>query len=126
MSLIEILTVILILTAIGLSVYMVISLRKITASIQDMQRDFHAFTNKAERVLENLNKTSERIDRITAEAEKKWNDIEDRIYSIRQKFGRISGPASILDTIETVRGFSANIKSLFKGISAFVSSWKGN
>lgn len=126
MSLIEILTVVLILTAIGLSVFIIIYLRKITSSILDMQRDFHAFAFKAEKVLENLNRTTERIDRIAAEAEKNWNDIEDKIYSIRQKIGRLSAPASILDAFESVKGFAENIKSLIKGISAFMSSWKGN
>lgn len=126
MSLIEILTVILIIAAVGLAVYLVIALRKITTSIQNMQRDFHAFTNKAEHVLENLNRTTERIDRISAEAEKQWYYIEDRIASVRQKIGRLSGSGSISDTIETVKNFSTNIKSLFKGISAFLASWKDN
>jgi len=126
MTLIEVLTVILILIAIGLAIYLIIALRKITMSIQNMQRDFHTLTNKADRVLENLNRTSERIDRITAEAEKQWNIIEDRIYSIRQKIGRFSGASSILDTVETVKGFTSNIKSFIKGISAFMSSWKSN
>lgn len=126
MTLVEVLTVLLILLAMGLGVYIFISLRKITMSIQNMQRDFHTLTNKADRVLENLNKTSERIDRITADAEKQWNIIEDRIYSIRQKIGRLSGASSVLDTIETVKGFTSNIKSLIKGISAFMSSWKSN
>jgi predicted PurR-regulated permease PerM len=126
MSLIEVLTVILILTALGLSVYLVISLRKITISIQNMQRDFHAFTIKAEHVLENLNRTTERVDRITAEAEKQWHDIEDRISSLRHKIGHITGSGSILDTVETVKNFSTNIKSLFRGISAFLASWQGN
>lgn len=126
MTLVDILTALLIIAAIALAIYIVISLRKITMSIQNMQRDFHTLTNKADRVLENLNRTSERIDRITAEAEKQWNIIEDRIYSIRQKIGRFSGPASILDTVETVKSFTINIKSLIKGISAFLSSWKSN
>ena len=126
MSLIEVLTVILILTALGLSVYLIISLRKITISIQNMQRDFHTFTNKAEHVLENLNRTTERIDRISAEAEKQWHNIEDRILSMRKKVGVFSGSNSILDTFETVKNFSTNITSLFKGVSAFLSSWKGN
>lgn len=126
MTLVDVLIVLLIIAAIALAVYIVISLRKITMSIQNMQRDFHTLTNKADRVLENLNRTSERIDRITAEAEKQWNIIEDRIYSIRQKIGRFSGAGSILDTVETVKSFSSNIKSLFKGISAFLSSWKSN
>jgi hypothetical protein len=126
MSLIEILTVVLILTALGVAVYLIIALRTITNSIQNMQRDFHAFTFKAERVLENLNKTTERIDRISAEAEKQWYYLEDRISSVRQKIGRLSGASSILDTFETVKNFSTNIKSLFKGISAFLASWKDN
>ncbi len=126
MSLIEVLTIILIITALGLSVYLIISLRKITLSIQNMQRDFHTFTNKAEHVLENLNRTTERIDRISAEAEKQWHNIEDRILSMRKKVGIFSGSNSILDTIENVKNFSTNITSLFKGISAFLSSWKGN
>ncbi len=126
MTLVEVLTVILILVAIGLAVYIFISLRKITMSIQNMQRDFHTLTSKADRVLENLNKTSERIDRITAEAEKQWNIIEDRLYTIRQKLGRFSAPSGILDTVETVKSFTSNIKSLIKGISAFMTSWKSN
>lgn len=126
MTLVEILTIVLILAAIGLAVYIFVSLRKITMSIQSMQRDFHTLTNKADHVLENLNKTSERIDRITAEAEKQWNIIEDRIYSIRQRIGRFSAPVSILDTVETVKSFTTNIKSLIKGISAFLSSWNSN
>jgi len=126
MTLLDILTMLLIVATIGVAIYLVMSLRKITMSIQNMQRDFHTLTNKADRVLENLSKTSERIDRITADAEKQWNVIEDRIYSIRQKIGRLSGPASILDTVETVKSFTSNIKSLIKGASAFLSSWKNN
>ncbi len=126
MTVLEILTVLLIITAIGLAVYVFIALRKITASIQNMQRDFHVITNKADRVLENLNKTSERIDRITAEAEKQWNEIEEGIYSIRHRISRLSGASSILDTVETVRSFTSNIKSLIKGVSAFIESWKSN
>ncbi len=130
MTLLDILLVILIIAAIALCVYLIISLKNMNETLNSIQNDIHNLSEKTIPILDNLDDTSKRINQIAAKAENHFNDFSNSIENFRDKIYEIgndftasfSSPKSdkpqVFGLIKTLSGIS-------KGIFAFWRKLKG-
>lgn len=124
MIIIDILLAVLILAAIALCIYLVISLKKLNESLKIMQEDVHDLYENTVPLLKNLTEISERATKVTSEAEHYWQDISSSVEKVKDKisgFGKSSGATSPQNPIED---FIQNLRAITRGITAFWTNFR--
>ncbi len=120
MTVIDIFLLALIIVAIVLCVYLVLTLRKVTETVQRVESDIHELSKSTVPLLENLNEETKKIVYITNEAEKHVDDINGAIIHFKEKVDDFkSGFAHSMNPDNPVQSMIRTISGIVKGISAF-------
>jgi|APHig6443717817_1056837.scaffolds.fasta_scaffold62626_2 uncharacterized protein YoxC len=116
---IEILLVILILTATALCLFVIVSLKKMNQQIEQLQKDVKQVVEKTIPVLNNINEVTIRVNRVVSEVEDYWDEIDHSIRKIKDKVSNFTSLKLLSDVESPTVDFIKNLKALSKGVSAF-------
>jgi len=128
MTVIDIMLLVLIIVAIIVCVYLVLTLKKVTATLEEVVKDVHKLSGKILPLLENLNEVSKKAVYITSEAEKHVEDFNSAVNNAKQKFCDFtSGVASRGSNPENPAGNLIKILTgISRGIAVFWKNYKKN
>lgn len=124
MTVIDVLLIILILAATALCFFVIISLKKLNAQIESLQKDLKQLVETTIPVINNLNEATSRANRIVSEAENYWEEIDRSIKNLKAKVTDLTSFTRFRDEENPTKDIIRNLKALFKGISAFWSEYK--
>lgn len=124
MSVIDILLIILILSASALSIFAIVYLRKFSEQVEAMRKDLNQLVERTTPVLENLENVTRRASRVAAEVEDYWDEIDSSIKKIRERISGLTSLKKIADVEYPAKDLIKNIKALSKGVSAFWQAFK--
>ncbi len=121
MTLVEILLSVLIVAAIFLCIYLIISLRKLNDTVNSLSNDIHDLHEKISPVIANLNEITGRLAKAVQDAENSIQSIGDRVKSIKDKlsFKSIKGDGNPENPVNQLAN---KLAAISKGISAFWSN----
>ena len=120
MTIIDVLLAVLLLSASALCIYFIISLKKFSASVEDIKRDIHNFVEESVPVIQNLNQISEHAVNVSSTAEKQVLDINNKIEEVKYKLYDFKQKFSKASTDNQITTLITNLRAIIKGISAFV------
>ena len=126
MTVIDLLLIILILSASALAIYLIFSLKKLMTKVEAVTSDIHNFIEKANPVLEELSDVSHRANKIVTEAENYWEELDRSIKKVKEKVSDIRSLNFFRDTENPANDLIKNLKAFAKGFSAFWQALKGN
>ena len=118
-DLVQILLVLLIITATALCVYLILVLKKLVVQLNDLQKDIKQLVDSTIPVLKNLNEVTLRANRIVSSAENYWEGIERSIENVRMKFSNFTSVARFDGAEYPARNLVQNIKAFYRGFTAF-------
>jgi len=124
MTIINLLLIVLIISASTLCVYLIFSLKKLLKEVEAVRSDIHGFIEKANPVLENLAEVTNKANRIVSEAENYWDELDGSIKRLKQKVSDITSFKVFRDTENPADGLIKNIRALYKGASAFWQAFR--
>ncbi len=120
MSIIDIFLLVLIIVAIVVGVYLIITLRKTSATLDIVRDEITDLNTKLDPILENVNVITTKAANISNETEKRVLDISQTIQNVRStvsNFAYIGKKSS--GNKNPVQELLTNVSALSKGISAF-------
>lgn len=126
MTLIDILLVLLIISAAALCVYLIITLNKLNKSVEVFQKDVHSLIEKTIPVMENLDEVTAKMNRVASEAEEHWTDLNAAIETAKDKVSRFSFKTTSSSSGRSenpVQQLIKNLTAVVKGVSAFWSEF---
>ncbi|MCB0730533.1 MAG: DUF948 domain-containing protein [Ignavibacteriae bacterium] len=122
MTLLEISLLILVIIAIILCVYLIISLKKINETLDFLSNDLKNVNEKLEPILDNLSTILEKALNISNETEKRVLDISHTIQNVRNTISRFTFRDSQSSGQKNpIQDLLSNLTAASKGFSAF---WK--
>ncbi len=124
MTVIDLLLIILILSASALCIFLIFTLKKLLKEVEAVRTDVHNFIEAANPVLENLADVSQRANRI--EAENYWGELDRSIKKIKEKVSDVKSLKIFRDAESPAKDLISNLKAISKGISAFWQAFKRN
>ena len=119
MNVIDILLIILILSASALCIFLIFYLKKLVDHVEAVRKDVHELVEKTTPVLENLDDVTRRANRIVLEVENYWNEIDNSIKKVRERISGLTSLKRYTDAESPVSELIKNVKALTKGIVAF-------
>jgi predicted PurR-regulated permease PerM len=121
MTLIEVLTVIVLILVSALIVSIIVYLGKITRSIQDLQKDISKISDRLEPLLSSLSEVTDKLSDLSDQARKQLEATKGIVFSVRDRVEKI------LESEEKIRagieGPIMNVINQFKAISNGVSTF---
>ncbi|MFA7229314.1 MAG: hypothetical protein WC061_09785 [Melioribacteraceae bacterium] len=124
MTVIDILLIVLIISASALCVTAIIYIKRISSQVESANKDIHEFIQKVNPVVENLEEVSRRANRIVTEIENYWDEIDGAIKTIRERISGLTSLKKLHDVEYPAKDLIKNIKALTKGASAFWNAFK--
>lgn len=124
MTVIDVLLIILLISASALCVTAIIYIKRISAQVESANRDIHNFILKVNPVIDNLEEVSRRTSRIISEVENYWNEIDGAIKNIRERISGLTSLRKLHDVEYPAKDLIKNIKAFTKGASAFWNAFK--
>ena len=121
MTVIELLLIFLILAATVLCIYIILTLKKITARVDDLQKDLKQVTDSLVPLLNNLNEVSSKVNRIVLEVENYWDEIDNSSKNVKE---RISGLKRFRDAENPTSDLIKNLRAYSKAFLAFWNEFK--
>ncbi len=121
MSILNILLIIAIFVAIIVGIYLILALKKITETLDDVRKDMGLFRNGIEPILENISIITEKAANISSTTEQRVLDISDTIQNVKNTVSRFSFKGSRETGRNPVQELLSNVTAFSKGFSAF---WK--
>ena len=126
MSLIDILTVVVLILVSALIVFLIVYLGKITRSVQDLQKDIGKLTDKLEPLLTSLSEVTEKFSELGEQAKRQLGATKGIVFSVKDRVEKI------LEFEEKIRaginkpisGFLNQLKAISNGVSTFLSYLK--
>ena len=119
MNVIDILLIILILSASALCIFLIIYLKKLVDHVEAVRKDVRELVEKTTPVLENLNDVTRRANRMVSEVENYWNEIDSSIKKVRERISGLTSLKRFTDAESPVSELIRNVKALTKGFIAF-------
>ena len=119
MNVIDILLIILILSASALCIFLIFYLKKLIDHVEAVRKDVHELVEKTTPVLENLDDVTRRANRIVLEVENYWNEIDSSIKKVRERISGLTSLKRYTDAENPVSELIKNVKALTKGFVAF-------
>jgi len=119
MNVIDILLIILILSASALCIFLIFYLKKLVDHVEAVRKDVHELVEKTTPVLENLDDVTRRANRIVLEVENYWNEIDSSIKKVRERISGLTSLKRYTDAENPVSELIKNVKALTKGFVAF-------
>jgi uncharacterized protein YoxC len=122
MTLIDVLTVVVLILVSALIISLVIYLGKITRSIQKLQKDISDLTDKVEPLVSSLTDLTSKLSDISDQAESQLATTEKIIFSVRDRVNTVLGlEEKIRAGIEgPVMGFINQLKAISNGVNTFL------
>jgi uncharacterized protein YoxC len=122
MTLIDVLTVIVLILVSALIISLVIYLGKITRSIQKLQKDISDLTDRVEPLVSSLTDLTSKLSDISDQAESQLVTTEKIIFSVRDRVNTVLGlEEKIRAGIEgPVMGFINQLKAISNGVNTFL------
>ncbi len=125
MTIIDIFLLILIIVAIVLAIYLIISLKKINVTLDYVQKDLALLNEKLTPILDNMAVVTEKAIKISDETEKRVLDISETIQNVKSTVSKFSFKSSggsynknpIVDLVN-------NLQAVSKGVATFWSKLK--
>ena len=122
MTLIDVLTVVVLILVSALIISLIFYLGKITRSIQELQKDISDLTDKVEPLVSSLSDLTSKISDLSDQAETQLATTEKIIFSVRDRVN------TVLDLEEKVRagiegpvmGFISELKAILNGVNTFL------
>ncbi len=124
MSLIDLLLIILILSASALCIFAILYLKRITENVEAVRKDVHEFVQKTDPIIENLGGMTSKVNRIVSEVEYYWDEIDISIKKIRERISGLTSLKNFRDVEYPAKDLIKNIKAFTKGASAFWNAFK--
>ncbi len=124
MTVIDILLIILILSASALCILAITYIKKITEQVEAVRKDVNQFIEKTNPVVENLEQVTRRANRVVSEIENYWEEIDSSIKNIRERISGLTSLKNLRDVEYPAKDLIKNIKALAKGTSAFWNAFK--
>ncbi|MEG8947021.1 DUF948 domain-containing protein [Rosettibacter firmus] len=121
---INILLVILIISASVLCIYLIFTLKSLIREAEAIRKDVHDIVEKALPVLENLNDVSNRASRVVSDIENYWEEVDSSIKKIKEKIANFTSLKTFQGNDNPAKDFIKNLRALFKGISTFWQTFK--
>jgi len=119
MNVIDILLIILILSASALCIFLIFHLKKLVDHVEAVRKDVHELVEKTTPVLENLNDVTRRANRVVSEVENYWYEIDSSIKKVRERISGLTSLKRYTDAENPVSELIKNVKALTKGFVAF-------
>ena len=119
MTVLDVFLLILIIVAIVLGVYLIITLNKLNKTLDNVQKDMHSFNNQLEPILGNLTTISQKAVNISEETEKRVFDLGNSIQNVKNTVNKFSFKKNGNTQGNPVQDLIANVRAISKGISAF-------
>ena len=114
------LSIVLIIVGIALGIYLIISLRKMNSTLDQLEEDLRRMNGKLEPILDNLKIITDKAVNISDETEKRVLDISTTIENIRNTVSRFSIKGKASSSIRSpIQDLLSNITAISKGFSAF-------
>ena len=126
MTVIDLLLIILILSASALAIYLIFSLKILMTKVEAVSSDIHNFIEKANPVLQELADVSQRANKIVTEAENYWEELDRSIKNVKEKVSDIRNLNFFRDAENPAKDLIKNLKAFVKGFSAFWQVFKRN
>lgn len=126
MTVIDLLLIILILSASALCIYLIFVLRNLLKKVEAVSSDVHNFIEKANPVLDELTSVSRRANKIVTEAENYWEELDRSIKKLKEKVSDIKNLNFFHDAENPAKDLIKNLKAFSKGISTFWQAFKRN
>lgn len=121
---IDVLLIILIVSASVLCFFAMAYLKRITEQMEAARKDIHEFVQNANPVLENLEEATRRANRVISEVENYWQEIDSSIKNLRERISGLTSIKKIRDVEYPAKDLIKNIKAFIKGASAFWDAFK--
>ena len=121
---IDVLLIVLLVVAIIVCVYLILSLKKITNTLTVLQEDLTEVKTKTVPILENLEKASEKALVVTTEAEAQFNDIKNTLQSFRDKVTGLVPTGKKTENPNPINDLVRNLGAISKGIAKFWSEYR--
>ena len=119
MNVIDILLIILILSASALCIFLIFYLKKLIDHVEAVRKDVHELVEKTTPVLENLDDVTRRANRVVSEVENYWDEIDSSIKKVRERISGLTSLKRYTDAENPVSELIKNVKALTKGFVAF-------
>ena len=119
MNVIDILLIILILSASALCIFLIFYLKKLIDHVEAVRKDVHELVEKTTPVLENLDDVTRRANRVVSEVENYWYEIDSSIKKVRERISGLTSLKRYTDAENPVSELIKNLKALTKGFVAF-------
>lgn len=126
MTIIDLLLILLILSASTLAIYLIFALKKLLAKVEAVSSDIHNFIEKANPVVQELAEVSHRANKIVTEAENYWEELDRSIKNLKERVSDIRSLNFFRDTENPAKDLIKNLKAFAKGFSAFWQAFKRN
>jgi uncharacterized protein YoxC len=123
MNLIDVMLIILILSASALCIYAIIYLKRLTEQIEAVRKDVHELVERTTPILENLEDVTQRANRIVLEVGNYWDEIDRSIRNLRERVSNFSF-SRLSDVEYPAKDIIKNIKAFAKGMAAFWQEFK--
>ncbi|MCX6168412.1 MAG: hypothetical protein NTX65_03665 [Ignavibacteriales bacterium] len=124
MTVIDILLIILILSASALCVFAIIYLKRITEQVEALRKDVHEFFEKTNPICDNLEEMSRRIKRVVSEVENYWEEIDSSIKNLRERLSIFTSHKNFQTVVYPAKYLLKNVKALASGTSVFLDTYK--
>jgi len=122
--LIDILLVVLIISAFSLCIFAIVYLGKISKQIEAIRKDIHQLVENTIPILNNLEEITLHTNKIVNKAEVFWKEIEHSIRYLREKISNFGFLEKINGAQTKAFYLISNFRSVARGISAFWKKYK--
>ena len=120
MAILEIFLLLVYIVIIVLGIYLVISLKKMNAALDYLQRDIKDLNERLEPIFENIKIITDKVVNISDETEKRVLDLGDTIQNVKNTVSRFSIPGKGSSKSRSpIQDLIRNLTATSKGVSAF-------
>ncbi len=119
MGIIDILLIILILVAIALGIYMIISLKKFNSALSNLEGAVNDFRTKINPVLDNLHEVTKKANNVVSIAEQEVKVLGSSIEDVRKTISMLSLKNIKSKAANPVIDLIDNLSAISKGVAAF-------
>jgi uncharacterized protein YoxC len=126
MTLIDVLTVVVLILVSALIVFLIVYLGKITRSIQDLQKDLSDLSDRVEPLVSSLSDLTSKLSDLSDQAKRQLEATKGIVFSVRDRVETIlEFEEKIRDGINgPISGFLNQLRAISNGVSTFLSYLK--
>ncbi len=124
MTLIDVLLIVLILSASSLCIFLIIYLKKISGQVEAVSKDIHRLVENTIPMLSNLEEVTQRVNIIVTGVEKYWDEIDHSIQTLRAKISNSESLEKFRDAQTQILEFNKYFRAIGKGMFAFWRKYK--